>query len=249
MQTLGTETDSPSGNGKKRNSVASVPAETRFTTVQDSYFNKSRMTQKTTPSLDIETLKSHFKFHKGTTYSIGARGESYDNKLKSLTKDTFIGSPSKKDGNLPGRRNQDQNINLVKSYEIGANNICVKGSENKGFNNRSNSTYNQTLKGATIGNQFSEASMINKNISQYMQRNKFEYGLDQNGGIKAFRTMNNSHHQSPNNLSKFREMEKNDNKERIERQNFKIQPNKPLDNSKTVKIGDNIHRFVKNEID
>lgn len=55
--------------------------------------------------LDQETLRSLYKFHKGTTYSIGAKNNGAYRE-GSMTKDSFI-SPEKttKDSELPGRRN------------------------------------------------------------------------------------------------------------------------------------------------
>ena len=109
-------------------------------TVTDSYFNKSRFTTKA-DARDSELLKNHYKFHKGTTYSIGTKGEGYNPGLGTSAKDSYL-SPKKGDDKLPGRRNQDENVNLIKNYDIGVNSPSVRGSDIKQNKNRSHSTYN-----------------------------------------------------------------------------------------------------------
>ena len=97
-------------------------------TVTDSYFNKNRLTQKASDK-DAQELKNHYKFHKGTTYSIGTKGEGYEQGLNSLAKDSFLSPSKKNEDKLPGRRNQDNNVNLIKNYEIGVNSPSVRGSD------------------------------------------------------------------------------------------------------------------------
>ena len=118
-------------------------ADHRFMTVTDSYFGKNRASQKT-DYRETEQLKNHYKFHKGTTYSIGTKGEGFNSGLNSLAKDSFL-SPKKGDDKLPGRRNQDHNVNLIKNYDIGVNSPSVRGSDTKSTMGRTQSTYNQTL--------------------------------------------------------------------------------------------------------
>ena len=48
----------------------------RYKTIADTYFNRDRQSA-FTPK-DIENLQNHYRFHKGTTYSIGN-----DKKLKA----------------------------------------------------------------------------------------------------------------------------------------------------------------------
>lgn len=54
--------------------IKPVPMESRFMTVTDSYFNKGRQSQFDGRG-DAQGLKEHYKFHKGTTYSIGKEGQ------------------------------------------------------------------------------------------------------------------------------------------------------------------------------
>ena len=60
----------------------------RFMTVTDAYFNRNHLTDRKPNLNDIEQLKNHYKFHKGTTYTIGKMGDkSQDN--TSLAKESF----------------------------------------------------------------------------------------------------------------------------------------------------------------
>ena len=59
----------------------------RFTTVTDAYFNKNRLDRKPN-AMDIEQLKNHYKFHKGTTYTIGKMGDNSQENA-SLAKESF----------------------------------------------------------------------------------------------------------------------------------------------------------------
>ncbi len=68
---------------------------------------------------------------------------------------------------MPGRRNQEQlgikNPNRVANYAIGDDSPAVRGGNLAGkVNTRSNSTYNQSLKGQ-FTNQWVEANAKNKN--------------------------------------------------------------------------------------
>ena len=86
---------------------------------------------------DIETIGNHYKFHKGTTYSIGHLKDR-SNSL-SVTKNDFVAkermdkkeNPIQGGDHLPGRRNQAQmgihNQNKVPNYAIGDNTPCVRG--------------------------------------------------------------------------------------------------------------------------
>ncbi len=90
---------------------------------------------------------------------------------------------------LPGRRNQAelgiQNQNKVPNIEIGANMPAMRGSDDvSAAQKRSYSTYNQTIRGA-VTNQFIEANDKNKNYSNFIRSNKFDYGYDPNGGLRA----------------------------------------------------------------
>ena len=58
-----------------------------FTTVTDAYFNKNRLDRKPN-AMDIEQLKNHYKFHKGTTYTIGKMGDNSQENA-SLAKESF----------------------------------------------------------------------------------------------------------------------------------------------------------------
>ena len=136
--------------GTRSGSLKPVGTDSRFTTISDSYFNKSRHTQYSPKDQDL--LKNHYKFHKGTTYSIGnpqGRSSSISNAQES-----FVPLKSFQGGDtLPGRRNQESmglhNQNLKPNFAIGADaSPSVRGSDDiKGVQNRSSSTYNQTLQG------------------------------------------------------------------------------------------------------
>ena len=60
----------------------------RFTTVTDAYFNKNRLIDRKQNPLDVEQLKNHYKFHKGTTYTIGKMGDNSQENA-SLAKESF----------------------------------------------------------------------------------------------------------------------------------------------------------------
>ena len=91
-----------------------------------------------------------------------------------------------------------------------------------------------------FSNQFVDANQRNKDLNSFVLSNKFEYGMDQNGGIKALskdrlkETLNPSERQNqtivekdPQGL-KYRDLQ----------QNYNIKPKMPLQNSPTKKIGD-----------
>ena len=92
----------------------------RFMTVTDSYFAKNRLTGKVDQK-DAEQLKNHYKFHKGTTYSIGTKGEGYDSGLNSLASNV-------KDA---GDDNKDALADVSLKIQENANNIKQAGSDNK----------------------------------------------------------------------------------------------------------------------
>ena len=71
------------------------------------------------------------------------------------------------------------------NIEIGGNMPAMRGSDDvSGVQKRSYSTYNQTNTGA-VTNQFIEANDKNKNYSNFVRSNKFDYGYDPNGGLRA----------------------------------------------------------------
>ena len=83
MQTL----NSTSTKGTRSGNLK--PAKTdgnRFQTITDSYFNRNR--QNSQNPKDAEQLKNHYKFHKGTTYSIGH--ERNRAASKSLAQESFV---------------------------------------------------------------------------------------------------------------------------------------------------------------
>ena len=110
-------------------------------------------------------MKNHYKFHKGTTYSIG--NQRGDRRSVSLAQESFGDKDrvNKFGEVLPGRRNQGQmgihNQNIVPNYAIGDNTPAVRGSDQAASHGRSNSTYNQTLQG-NFTKQFIEANDKNK---------------------------------------------------------------------------------------
>ena len=109
LNSFGAGTDQPTttptspAKNTQSGQLKPVVADHRFMTVTDSYFNKSRFTTKA-DSRESELLKNHYKFHKGTTYSIGTKGEGYNSGLGTSAKDSYL-SPKKGDDKLPGRRN------------------------------------------------------------------------------------------------------------------------------------------------
>ena len=64
MQTLNGAKGTRSGSLQPRNT-----SDGRFQTITDSYFTRNRNTAAN--PIEIEELRNHYKFHKGTTYSIG----------------------------------------------------------------------------------------------------------------------------------------------------------------------------------
>lgn len=81
----------------------------------------------------MEQLRNHYKFHKGTTYSIG----NQQDRANSLTNTQESYLPKSRNGQgsdvLPGRRNQEQlgikNPNKVQHYAIGDDTPAVRGGE------------------------------------------------------------------------------------------------------------------------
>mmetsp|Transcript_29491 Transcript_29491/g.39230 ORF Transcript_29491/g.39230 Transcript_29491/m.39230 type:complete len:228 (+) Transcript_29491:644-1327(+) len=78
------------------------PTTQHYQTITDSYFNKSK-----SPSMnakDVELLKNHYKFHKGTTYSIGHEREMGAG--LSSAADAWVAKQREDAADiLPGRRN------------------------------------------------------------------------------------------------------------------------------------------------
>ena len=82
MQTLNNEESSPA-HVETKSALSDSKAATidyksrmqgRFMTVTDSYFNRGG-SKVVDPTMDIEKMKNHYKFHKGTTYTIGKMGD------------------------------------------------------------------------------------------------------------------------------------------------------------------------------
>lgn len=95
-----------SGNRPARSgSRQGKSTDNRFLTITDSYFNKARQTQHT--PREAELLKNHYKFHKGTTYSIGNKRDRAAS--LSLAQESFVAKQREENADiLPGRRNQEQ---------------------------------------------------------------------------------------------------------------------------------------------
>ena len=66
MQTL----NSMNGKGTRSDSLKPVKMDGRFQTITDSYFSRDQHDPANSQK-DVEQLRNHYKFHKGTTYSIG----------------------------------------------------------------------------------------------------------------------------------------------------------------------------------
>ena len=99
MQTLNSNTI----KGTRSGSLKPAKTDGRFMTITDSYFNRSRQTQGSPK--DAEQLRNHYKFHKGTTYSIGH--ERNRAASLSLAQESFVPKQRvEKAEILPGRRNQ-----------------------------------------------------------------------------------------------------------------------------------------------
>ena len=77
------------------------------------------------------------------------------------------------------------NQNKVPNYAIGDNTSSVRGTDDTAnVHMRSKTTYNKTNLGK-FTNQFIDSNGKAKNMRQWIDSNKFEYGHDPNGGIKA----------------------------------------------------------------
>ena len=92
MQTLNNDLNPPPQMASKPDSQSvTLDAKTglhgRFTTVTDAYFNRNRFDRKQNP-MEVEQLKNHYKFHKGTTYTIGKMGDN-SQESASLAKESF----------------------------------------------------------------------------------------------------------------------------------------------------------------
>lgn len=61
-------------------------ASQHFKTITDSHFSKGRQSQN---PLDQELLKNHYKFHKGTSYTIG-RNEHSRSGSRTLAQESFV---------------------------------------------------------------------------------------------------------------------------------------------------------------
>ena len=91
---------------------------------------------------------------------------------------------------------------------------------------------------------------IAKERGQVNLGNHFEYGHDASGGAKAGKEPD-----SPEAMKKCLDLKPDDfktaeeNKERIERQNFKIKPVQELPNSETKNVGDHKGKGINNIID
>ena len=100
MQTLG----STAIAARRSESVRPPPTETRYKTLADTYFGMKRNTRNSPVEGDKDILKNHYKFHKGTTYSIG--NEKDHQAGYSLAQESFV--PKHRMGKSeiqPGRRN------------------------------------------------------------------------------------------------------------------------------------------------
>jgi len=91
------------GNRTVRNGSFQAPtSDARFMTITDSYFNRARQTHNTLG--DAELLKDHYKFHKGTTYSIGNEKDCAAS--LTLAQETYVAKQREENADvLPGRRN------------------------------------------------------------------------------------------------------------------------------------------------
>ena len=80
-----------------------IQSDSRFKTISDSYFSRGRDSHKS--EKDDELLRSHYKFHKGTTYSIGNERDRH--RSVTLAQESFVAKDRlDKNGEvLPGRRN------------------------------------------------------------------------------------------------------------------------------------------------
>lgn len=81
---------------------------------------------------DAEQLKNHYKFHKGTTYSIG--NEKNRAQSLSLAQESYVNKKRNDIGDtLPGRRNQEElgikNQNKVPNFAIGHDTPSVRGGD------------------------------------------------------------------------------------------------------------------------
>lgn len=146
-------------------------------TMSGSYFNRDKPSQSAT--LDAEALANLYKFHKGATYSIGNSGTN--GVYNSSTKDSY-GSPIKTlDEKLPGRRNQDNNVNLKKNLQIGISSAVQPA--------MSTDTAYKRMVGSGIASQagrtYAESKSMAKEYAAFVNSKKFDYGMDPDGGIKG----------------------------------------------------------------
>jgi|Transcript_21223 hypothetical protein len=113
-----------------------------------------------------------------------------------------------------------KNQNKVRNYTIGHDTPAVRGGDNSdSVQKRSNSTYNQSLRGQ-FTSQFLEANAKNKDQRSFIHSNKFDYGYDPNGGHRAI-SHDRSNLNTPSKASGT-QRERMEYKQRDQTQNFKI---------------------------
>ena len=91
-----------------------------------------------------------------------------------------------------------------------------------------------------------EANTKNRNYRDFIHSNKFDYGYDPNGGSRAFSTDKGTPAKGVKDFMPFDPLK---NKERDQKQSFKIYGDKKVQNSDGKRIGETLDKFVKNEID
>ena len=114
---------------------------------------------------------------------------------------------------------------------------------------RSNSTYNKTNVG-NFTDQFVDSGIKNKNMRSWIDSNKFEYGHDPKGGIKAGPPLGKVE-PPPLDLKilKDRQTEREAFKNMGEKQNYKVHNTQRFLNSHLQKVGDCNDQFQENIID
>ena len=192
------------------------------------------------------------KVMKTTTYQIGKKGTDAPNEKTSSNQAVFTTKvhpdeePPKVDKN--SRRCDPANPNRVMTIGFGFG--SEKGTKEQAYVHRSKTYYNHYFPPKRPDIPPNEAHEINKQRNDFNLSNKFQYGLDNEGGAVAGKKpedpkeIKNCLKESAVNHNQREEF-----KEKIERQNFTIQPAKQLENTVTKQIGTHGGKGIDNFID
>ena len=212
------------------------------------YHGQSQSVDKNHIDLDLGV----HKVMKTTTYQIGKEGAAAPNERTSSHQAVFTTKvhpdeePPKVDKN--SRRCDPTNPNRVMTIGFGFG--SEKGTKDQQVGHRANTYYSHYFQPKRPDIAPNEAHEINKQRNDFNLSNKFQYGLDNEGGAVAGKKP-----EDPQSIkdclqgSAVNHNQREEFKEKIERQNFTIQPAKQLENTVTKQIGTHGGKGIANVID